>query len=92
MADLVERLRGLAEVEAHTSACRATCTCGHIPNLYRAAREAAAEIERLRTVLGQYAHDLCEMGASHDCCGLLSPVECGGCAARQALKGPTDGA
>jgi hypothetical protein len=55
MVDLMERLRSLSEVEAHTSACSATCTCGHIPNLYRTVREASAEIERLRAALGTIA-------------------------------------
>jgi len=43
------------------------------------------EIARLRETLERYATDLCEMGRHHDCCGRLSPVECGGCAARAEL-------
>jgi hypothetical protein len=38
-----------------------------------------------REALAQYGNDLCEMGEAHDCCGKLSPVECGGCAAKKTL-------
>ena len=47
----------------------------------------ARENERLRSVVEKYAIDLCEMGGSHELCGLLSEVECGGCFARAALAG-----
>jgi hypothetical protein len=48
----------------------------------------AATLHKLalaREALAQYGNDLCEMGEAHDCCGKLSPVECGGCAAKKTL-------
>lgn len=45
----------------------------------------AAEITRLREALDKYAKQYCE--GEGDWCGMLSEVECGGCAARQILQG-----
>jgi hypothetical protein len=51
-------------------------------------KDIAATLHKLalaREALAQYGNDLCEMGEAHDCCGKLSPVECGGCAAKKTL-------
>lgn len=45
------------------------------------------EVEALRAALKYYAHDFCELGEGHECCGRMTNEECSGCKARAALKG-----
>lgn len=73
--DIIRKLE--AEVE------RLTLTVRKLQG-HQAALEA--DNARLRAVVEKYALDLCEMGEQHECCGLLSEVECGGCFARAALQ------